>query len=321
MRDPNGTLPSNAAEPHAVRRLMNKLGFLSPARVRPLRGAQSTPTFAAAQPYRSDSDSGSYVSLAERAARDFRVFETFKQHPDYTRILEHLTEPQGRAYLHAIRSDAPDLLARVEDFKVNDWIGSPARFEYEGIGLISPTTLRYIKVASDLRQFFGELKDFRLAEIGVGYGGQMLVLDRVTPSKMHELFDLPPVLALVSRYLESHLLEGAYRAQTLNTCSGIERYDLVFSNYAFSELPASVQRKYIEKVLSKSDRGYLTMNSGRDLTSKRSQGKLSIADLRQLLPPFQVFEAHPLRLKWTCIIVWGHEGLPPWAEQEGEIEV
>jgi hypothetical protein len=63
------------------------------------------------------------------------------------------------------------------------------------------------------------------------------------------------------------------------------------------------------------------MNSGRDLSSKRSQGKLSITDLRQVLPPFQVFDAHPLRWKWNYIIVWGHEALPPWAAREGEIEV
>lgn len=75
-----------------------------------------------------------------------------------------------------------------------------------------------------------ELKGFRLAEIGVGYGGQLLILDRVSPPEVHELFDLPPVLVLASRYRDSHLLEGAYRTRTLNTCTCKEQYDLAVSN-------------------------------------------------------------------------------------------
>jgi hypothetical protein len=60
-------------------------------------------------------------------------------------------------------------------------------------------------------------------------------------------------------------------------------YDLVISNYAFSELPRDVQINYVKSVLAPSKRGYLTMNSGRSDWTGRSAGKLTldenIADL------------------------------------------
>jgi hypothetical protein len=65
----------------------------------------------------------------------------------------------------------------------------------------------------------------------------------------------------------------------------------VISNYAFSELPSHLQRTYIKKVLSNSKRGYLTMNSGRG--SSRDEGKLSIDELRELLPSFEIHEEKP----------------------------
>ena len=56
-------------------------------------------------------------------------------------------------------------------------------------------------------------------------------------------------------------MNGAYEVTTLNEqlpCN----YDLVISNYAFSELPMLVQQAYIRKVLAYCTRGYLTMNTG-----------------------------------------------------------
>ena len=59
-----------------------------------------------------------------------------------------------------------------------------------------------------------------------------------------KLFDLPKVNKLIERYLNSHLLKGSYKTTTLNQEIS-EKYDLVISNYAFSELPKSLQIKYI----------------------------------------------------------------------------
>ena len=78
------------------------------------------------------------------------------------------------------------------------------------------------------------------------------------------------------------------------------------SNYAFSELPAELQKIYIEKVVSKSKRGYLIMNSGLYNYSGRSDGKLHLAELRTLLPEFEILEEIPNTGPDNYVIVWGH---------------
>ena len=253
---------------------------------------------------RSESDNGAYVSFVQSAVADYKCFTTFKRHPSYTEILEHASQAEGRTYLDIIKSESPDFIALGDAFKVNDLVGTPATFNYDGIGAISPSTLRYMKVASDIRKLFGDNIGQTIAEIGVGYGGQLLINDRIFKMARYDLFDLPPVLSLASRYLESHILNCSYRTMTLNQHAGDEHYDFVISNYAFSELPSKLQLKYIEKIISRSARGYLTMNSGLANSAFQSD-KLSIDELKARLPAFEVLAERPLTHPGNYIIVWG----------------
>lgn len=143
----------------------------------------------------------------------------------------------------------------------------------------------------------------RIAEVGCGYGGQALVNDQLLQVNTAILFDLPFVNSLISRYLNSMLLNGAFRTTIINE-SNAENYDLVISNYAFSELPSALQMIYIKKVLACSKCGYLTMNSG--LLGNRSIGKLSLKQLRELLLSFEIYEEEPNTYQFNYIIVWGH---------------
>lgn len=248
---------------------------------------------------RSDSDSGAYGKILARANSDPKVFRTFRRHPYYTGILEHVTGEQGEKYLEIIEAESPELVAKMQDFRANDLVGSPKTFYYESAGQISPTTLRYIKVASDLRKAFGSLDDMRIAEIGVGYGGQLLILDRIWKIKDYTLFDLDPALALTSKYLESFTLNTAYVATTLNRFRE-GSFDLVISNYAFSELPSQLQQRYFQKVLKGSCRGYMTMNSGKEL----AKDKLSVAQLRRLIPSMRVEAERPLTGPENYVVLW-----------------
>jgi hypothetical protein len=194
----------------------------------------------------------------------------------------------------------------MEEFKVNDIIGNPRVFDYgEPVGCFSPTTIGYVKVLSDLIRLFGDLNQFTIAEIGIGYGGQCLIVDRLFTCRFH-LFDLPPVVELASKYLEAHVLAGSYLPCTLNKHHGSDDFDLVISNYAFSELRSHLQDKYIQKILSKAKRGYLTMNSGFE-PEPRSVDKLSITALKERLPSFDIFKEEPLTSANNYLIVWGHK--------------
>jgi putative sugar O-methyltransferase len=262
--------------------------------------------FVAAEGARSRSEAGLYVAFVQKAVRDYDAFRNFKRHPSYRSVLEHTTQDEGAKYLAILREEGAHLLERIESLRANDSIGNPFTFDYPGIGSISPSTLRYMKVASDLQRFFGDDLGAKVAEIGVGYGGQMFVNDRVFAIRAYHLFDLPPVLQLASKFLESFILSGSYRLSTLNQHEGDEIYDLVVSNYAFSEFPETLQRAYIAKILAKARRGYLTMNTGREKT----KNKLSLAELRDLLPPFEIFEERPQTAATNYIVVWGHKTAP-----------
>jgi putative sugar O-methyltransferase len=253
---------------------------------------------------RSNSDDGHYVASVKKAVSNYSAFRKFKRDPRYQAILEHASKEQGDKCLEIIRSESPYLLDVIETFKINDLVGGATTYEFDGIGSISPSTLRYLKVASDLKNIFGEEIGDRVAEIGCGYGGQLLIADKILRFKQYDLFDLPPVLSLASMYLESHILNFSYKTTTLNQHQGDVNYDLVISNYAFSELPSQLQIRYIEKILSRSKRGYLTMNTGKTEAS-RDQNKLTLEDLRGYLPEFEVLNEVPLTSPNNYLIVWG----------------
>lgn len=257
---------------------------------------------------RSNSDDGQYVASVKKAVSNYSAFRKFKRDPRYQAILEHASKEQGDKCLEIIRSESPYLLDVIETFKINDLVGGATTYEFDGIGSISPSTLRYLKVASDLKNIFGEEIGDRVAEIGCGYGGQLLIADKILRFKQYDLFDLPPVLSLASMYLESHILNFAYKTTTLNQHQGDVNYDLVISNYAFSELPSQLQIRYIEKILSRSKRGYLTMNTGKTEAS-RDQNKLTLEDLRGYLPEFEVLNEVPLTSPNNYLIVWGRNSL------------
>jgi putative sugar O-methyltransferase len=262
-------------------------------------------SFISREGLRSDSDNGAYVAFIERALADSSVFDSFKQNPVYQQILEHTSEEQGRVYLQIIGEQSPHLLGALQRFSVNDLVGGANVVQFSEQCRLSPSTLRYVKVASDLSTLFGQgLEGAHVAEIGVGYGGQRLVLDQLYRFRSYDMFDLPPVLRLVSKYLESHLLQSCYQTKTLNTHDGEKTYDLAISNYAFSELPAPVQRAYIDKVLKKSARGYLTMNSGR-ADSVFSKGKMTLEEIQAQIPNTRVLEEKPNSAPGNYLLVWG----------------
>jgi hypothetical protein len=262
--------------------------------------------YIASQPYRSVSDNGDYIQAVREAIASPVAFAKFKQDPRYTYVLEHLRPEKGKECLSVLQEKYPEVLDNRELLAVNDVVGGPAQHFYPEIGMTaSPSTLRYLKIACDIEAMYpdGPPSGLRVAEIGVGYGGQCLLLDRMLPKAEYTLFDLPPVLELASKYLECHLLDGSYTTQTLNQTGHDEDFDLVISNYAFSELPSTVQKMYVEKVLTKASRGYMIMNSG--LTVSPFQGDyMTLAELEQVIPGLVVDSEEPNTAPGNYLVRW-----------------
>jgi putative sugar O-methyltransferase len=208
---------------------------------------------------KSISDNSEYKNICLLASKNDEYFDTFKSNPKYNKILEHVTKEQGELYLNYLHKNFPDSIKRINDYKENDLYGGSKLFQYNGIGEISPSTLRYIKVLSDLKQLFGDLSNKNIIEIGVGYGGQCFIINKEFKTKQYSLLDLDEVLLLNNKYLNklsvSHKLININDVNSLN-----EDFDLVISNYAFSELNKELQNLYYEKIIKKSKNGYFTFN-------------------------------------------------------------
>ena len=254
----------------------------------------------------SDSSATFYVKAVDKILSRHASFAKFRRIYDYKEILEHVSYTQGLAYIERILQLEPELMQNFAIFKSNDLIGKPVKYSFPNIGLVSPTTIRYVSVLAEIREIFGHNFQGNIAEIGVGYGGQFLAIEKSLKCNSYSMFDLPNVLNLVEIFLANFEKEEKLIFESLDN-QDLQEWDLVISNYAFSELPRPLQLKYIEKVLSRSKRGYLIMNSGRSDSTGRSLGKLSVGELKELLPPFKILEEIPLTSEDNYVIVWGHE--------------
>ena len=130
--------------------------------------------------HKSASDNGIYPELALKAALDPAIFSVFRRHHKYTDILEHVSRKQGEEYLNIIRKKYK--LSDDEIFQILQpllKVGHPKLLRLKGLSnKISTTGLRYLKVALDIKEHTGS-KIGNIVEIGCGYGGQAIILDKL----------------------------------------------------------------------------------------------------------------------------------------------
>jgi hypothetical protein len=201
----------------------------------------------------SVSDAGDYPEFCQRAAQDASLFACFRRDEVYMSILG-LDASWGPIYFDAIPpgSAAAGLIPEVAQW--DDAIGDPIKVTLPNGVMIAPTTLWYLKVADDLARLFGSFAGADVCEIGVGYGGQCRVLDALFPLRSYTLVDLRPVLSLAERFLSHFPLHCELRLRTMNELA-VQAYDLVISNYAFSELAGHIQQAYVRKAVATTPRG------------------------------------------------------------------
>ena len=90
------------------------------------------------------------------------------------------------------------------------YTGGGVIYDYSPIGKISPSTLRYIKVLSDLILYFGNLDNLRICEVGVGYGGQARIINSIFTPHSYDFVDLNAVLLLAQKYLSNYTIKEIY---------------------------------------------------------------------------------------------------------------
>jgi len=244
------------------------------------------------------SDNQAYPQICIEASNDYRLFNDFRRNPIYNQILEHVSEKQGNEYLQIISNDL-EIMAKMDDFKANDKWGNPRVYDYPNIGKISPTTLRYIKVLLDIKKHFQCIDKYAICEIGVGYGGQCRVINAYYKPATYCLVDIQPALSLAQRFLDNYILHSTLIYRTMNELEKRD-YDLVLSNYAYTELPRTIQDVYLEKIILNSKSGYITYNEVTPLEFHSYKSDELIA----LIPGSRLLKEEPLTHPRNCIIVW-----------------
>lgn len=250
-----------------------------------------------------------YPKFCEIAAREDVIFQDFKRNPVYQHVLEHLDFNQGMSYLEEIKSSYPFMLDNIMKFKENDFLGNPFVYNYgDPCGFISPSTLRYIKVAGDLITLFGDLSDKIVVEIGGGYGGQCKVLFDATSFREYIIIDLLESCLLGEKYLN---LLNVKKFQFFNAHNILnspildKQYDLLISNYAFSELSKDEQILYIDNFINRAKCGYMICNFTSDYFGLSS---LTLKEIISLISrvnrEVQVLDEIPNTFPNNVLIVW-----------------
>lgn len=198
-------------------------------------------------------------SFCKEALLSKEAFSHFRRSEFCLQMIDNCTQVQGIQFLTFISEHYPHLLKQFDLFRANDLIGDPLKEPFGRFGAFCPTTLRYVKIAGDLQTLFGDLSGKRVIEIGGGYGGQCRILSTLFSFKEYVIVDLPQVLELTKKYLDHWGLKHVryMRAEELPLEAS---YDLVISNYAFSECNYQTQVNYLEKILLHSQCGYMICN-------------------------------------------------------------
>jgi hypothetical protein len=249
----------------------------------------------------SDSAELGYLKSVIDAVANEDKLVNFRADPGYQLVLEHVSISLGQKYLDLITSEYnPHPASAIAGLSKLSEFGRPPVHDFSGIGPVSPTILRYVKVAYELDKLFGDLSNLRIGEIGVGFGGQAAVLNKLFGVKNFVAFDLPEVLRLFQIFLSR--TESILQPRLVDGRKPVPvEVDLVVSNYAFSELVRSVQDEYLENVILGAKSGYITWNN---LSSKNLDG-YSLRELVRKIPGSKVFKEVPMSSKPNRLIVWG----------------
>jgi len=205
-----------------------------------------------------------YVQMCEVFSKTPSEFENFKRHPKYQTILEGGEHIVGQMAIDNIntKSKFENLLLYLDKFKENDLYGNPITHNYNGIGEISPSTLRYINTVYDIQKLVGDFKPKTIIEVGGGYGGLCKVFSSVYEFDEYTLVDLPNVIELCKIYI-SKFDDLKNKVKFIKSTDEFipKEYDLFISDSALAECNREYQDKCLENFIKNSKFSYTTFNT------------------------------------------------------------
>jgi putative sugar O-methyltransferase len=197
-----------------------------------------------------------FAEVLVKAVQDEQQFFQFKRDPFFNLIWENHSYEEGKAWLKQIDQEYAFLKIQFERFRNIDQIGSPRVYPFGDAGVFSPSTLRLIAIAGQLRARLDSFAPLHIIQIGAGCGSLCKILDDVFGFKSYTLVDLPEQLALAKKCLEKL---GVKHVQfcPLEQLPKEAVYDLVISDMSFSEFDQTYQELFFERIFRHSIFGYI----------------------------------------------------------------
>jgi putative sugar O-methyltransferase len=189
-------------------------------------------------------------------------FYNFKQNSYYRKMLEGGPKFTGDYFLDLIKNHElyTFFIDNLEVFFINDLIGNPDIYDF-GDGIKgSITSIKYAYNILNILQFIQKNKINHLVEVGPGYGGLSIVLDKLINLKKITFIDLEESNAFNKRYIRefpefekkcSFISSEKYKEVK------IDNIDLFIGINSFTEDKVEVQKNYYEYIISKSKFSYI----------------------------------------------------------------
>lgn len=255
----------------------------------------------------SESINSKYPELALKAALDIKTFNIFRRHHEYDYIVDNVCKNHAQNYFNVIHNQyklsPKEILSIIEPLQ---YCGNPRLYSIKGLNKkVSSLALRYLKIALEIKDIKG-VNLGNVVEIGCGFGGQAIILDKVCKIKSYTFIDIWQVNMLIKRFIEFSDFSPCYFVSTHREyIQRFDKFDFAISNYAFSELPLKLQLDYFDKILLKSKNGYMTLNSKKngegcfDIQRNMSQKELS-----DKIPFCKFSEERPLTSPEGYLMTW-----------------
>ena len=196
----------------------------------------------------------------------------FKSNPNYTYMLEHVNYAQGNDYLHLIKTEFekifnPHKTKLIALCNQNDSCGCPKQAQFVDFTTCSPSNLRYIYHSLLILNFLKSKNNNKVdfVEIGGGYGGLSFFLHNLSALfdikiNSYTIFDLKNICKFQEKYLEHFHID--IKTAVLGTDFNLSNDSFLISNYAFSEISATIRNKYTTEVIDKYiDMGFMAWNN------------------------------------------------------------
>ena len=245
----------------------------------------------------SRSSNKKYPEYCKIASEDNEVFQNFRNNSSYTSVLEHVSPELSKEYYQALKN-----LNYSDDYiysicKILDQPGNPRKIKVNNsISELTGSSLRYLYTGLDIKNKLNLNKVINIVEIGAGYGGQSVILDKILPIENYFYVDLPEVNQLIDRFVGNFNVNFNYTFNTLEDKFDFDsEFDLVISNYAFSELPRNLQNLALNKIINNSKNGYMIINSHgleKNIFLKKYDFH-TIDELKKLIPNLLILEEYP----------------------------